>query len=84
MTSNVRQGAQKPEYAVMGLPTLVMSSFKNAVTSGSKGLKGGPAGQNGGEWMFEEGKLKWCRRMANSTDHSSVKELKGVIELVEA
>lgn len=37
--------------------------------------------QNGGEYLFEDGELKWCHRMKTTSDHAEVKELKEVLGL---
>lgn len=37
--------------------------------------------QNGGEYLFEDGELKWCHRMRTTSDHAEVKELKQVLGL---
>src|ERR1700761_2022402 len=77
MVTNLKPSPEgKPEY-MPGSPLLdALASMKNIVTSGSKGLKGGKYSQNGGEWLFEGGELKWCRRMRNTQDHTTLKELK--------
>ena len=42
--------------------------------------KGGPPGQNGGEFLFEaEGKLVWSHRMQCTQDHAEVEELMEVL-----
>ncbi|KAK3679590.1 hypothetical protein LTR37_021387 [Vermiconidia calcicola] len=68
-----------PEYITTSLTTNVLGSLKNIVTAGGKGLRGGKYTQNGGEWLFEDGELKWCRRMRNTQDHATIAELKGLI-----
>lgn len=37
--------------------------------------------QNGGEFLFQDGELKWCHRMKTTSDHAEVKELKQVLGL---
>jgi len=37
--------------------------------------------QNGGEYLFEDGELKWCHRMKTTSDHAEIKELKEVLGL---
>lgn len=41
MAYNLKRAEQKPEYITVSLTSAVVSSFKNVLTSGSKGLKGG-------------------------------------------
>lgn len=56
-----------------------LAGMYNALTSGWKGMKGGSATRQGGEWLFQDGELKWCHRMQNSQDHAEVEELKEVL-----
>jgi hypothetical protein len=37
--------------------------------------------ENGGEWLFKDGKVEWCRRMQHTADHAEVSELKTVLGL---
>lgn len=75
MMSTLRPGNTTPSY-------LYMSTLENFFTSLWKGLSashplsGGPKAQNGGEWLFQGGELKWCHRMRNATDHCETEELK--------
>lgn len=41
--------------------------------------KGGPPGQNGGEFLFEGGELVWSHRMQSTQDHCEAEELRGVL-----
>ncbi|CAK4032469.1 Hypothetical predicted protein [Lecanosticta acicola] len=79
MLVTLRQPPKQPDYITMSFFSIVTSSFKNVVMSGLKGLKGGPASQNGGEWLFEGGQLKFVHRMRNTADHSEIKELEQVL-----
>lgn len=49
------------------------------VLPSGKAWKGGPPGQNGGEFLFEAGDLKWSHRMQSTQDHCEVKELREVL-----
>ena len=79
MVCNLQMAETKPGYITGGMTGNVISSFKNIVMSGSKGLQGGKYSQNGGEWVFEGGELRWCRRMRNTGDHAEVEELREVL-----
>ena len=79
MVVNLQQADKKPDYITNGLWSDVYSSLRNIVTSGSKGFQGGKYSQNGGEWLFENGEVKWGRRMRNTMDHAEIKELKEVL-----
>ncbi|KAK5170461.1 uncharacterized protein LTR77_005049 [Saxophila tyrrhenica] len=72
-------GETKPEYLTTSVTSSVVSSLKNIITSGPKGFKGGNYSQNGGEWLFEDGELKWVRRMRNSADHALIEELRDAL-----
>lgn len=41
-----------------------LDSTWTALTSGHP-LSAGPSAQNGGEFMFQNGELKWCSRMVS-------------------
>lgn len=67
-------------------PTYIKTGFwANAIGSGwtllkdTNRLKGGPSWQNGGEWLFEDGEVKWCHRMRNTMDHAEVEELRELL-----
>lgn len=46
--------------------------------------KGGPPNQNGGEFLFEGGELRWSHRMQCVQDHCDVEELREVLGVKEA
>lgn len=71
--------SNKPEYLSVSVGQSVVSSFKNMIFGGAKGMKGGKFSQNGGEWIFEGGELKWVRRMRGTADHALVAELREVL-----
>ena len=78
MAINLQQG-KTPEYATMSMPMITLTSMRNAIGTGMKAFKGGKVDQNGGEWLFEGGQLKWCHRMMKTNDHAEVSELKEVL-----
>lgn len=69
-----------PDYIKTSFWSNVVKSTWAAITSGHA-LSSGPSAQNGGEWLFQGGELKWCHRMRNSTDHTDTKELKAVLQI---
>ena len=73
MLVNLQQGDHKPDYITRSIVYDSFMSMKNILTSGAKGFKGGAYAQNGGEWLFENGELKWCRRMRNTMDNTEVR-----------
>ena len=78
MVSSLEMGT-KPNYIQTSVFSGVTSSMLNIIKSGPKGLRGGKFSQNGGEWLFEGGELKWCRKMQNSRDHTEVEQLAEVL-----
>lgn len=80
MVENLDQSGS-PEYITKGSGSIVWSSVVNMFGSGTGAWKGGKVSQNGGEWSFEGGELRWCHRMRNTRDHVEVKELKEVLGL---
>lgn len=79
MIINLSMGEKKPEYITSSVFSVILYSAWNGLKSGTKALAAGKVSQNGGEWVFENGELKWCRRMRNTTDHSEMVELKEVL-----
>ncbi|KAG0642489.1 AhpC/TSA antioxidant enzyme-domain-containing protein [Tuber brumale] len=78
MVKNLKLG-EKPEYIQQSAISGIATSFVSALKWG--GRKGGDYQQNGGEWMWENGKLVWCHRMKNTRDHLEVEDLKKVLRL---
>lgn len=79
MIAKMEHGDKQPEYIQGSVLSNVFSGMWNILSSGPKGFKGGNYSQNGGEWLFEGGELKWCHRMRNTRDHAEVAELKEVL-----
>ena len=77
------KGGNRPEYLKASIMGSTWTSLVTAVSNLGKALQAGNFSQNGGEWLFEGGHLKWCRRMRNTMDHSEVKELKQILHLEE-
>ncbi|KAK2614190.1 hypothetical protein N8I77_001039 [Diaporthe amygdali] len=80
MMSNMWQGDTRPSYLKKSTLENFMTSTWNTLKSGHPWSSGAKA-QNGGEWLFQGGQLKWCHRMRNSTDHTETEELKKVLGL---
>lgn len=78
MTCNLGLGEKKPDY--------IKKSFLGSVASGAWSVLSNPTAdpgkksQNGGEWIFVDGELKWCRRMRNTRDHVEIEELKRILD----
>ena len=58
-------------------------SFPNVLKSGfnftSRGFNSGNFSQNGGEWLFVDGELKWCHIMQHTRDHAEIDELENIL-----
>ena len=46
-------------------------------------LSGGAPRQVGGEFLFEGGKVTWCKRMRNTRDHAEIPEVKQLLGLTQ-
>lgn len=80
MISSLRPGTTTPSYLKKSTLDNIVSSTWALFTSGHI-LSGGPKAQNGGEWLFQGGELRWCHRMRNSSDHTETEELKNILGL---
>lgn len=78
MVSTLQPGTTTPSYLRRSTLENVLFSMWKGFTSGHT-LSGGPVSQNGGEWLFQGGELKWCHRMQDPTDHAETEELKKVL-----
>lgn len=71
MTSTLSLG-KAPEYALRSVLSMAVSSFIQELKSGRNMLSGGDFRQVGGEFLFQNGKVTWCRRMRNTRDHAEI------------
>ena len=71
MTSTLNLG-KTPEYMQRSMLSMVFSSFIQELKSGRNMLSGGDFRQVGGEFVFHNGKVTWCRRMRNTRDHAEI------------
>ncbi|KAK4546920.1 hypothetical protein LTR36_001652 [Oleoguttula mirabilis] len=81
MLTNLDLGEKKPEYITSGIVGGTLSSMWTMIKSGTKVLGGGNYSQNGGEWLFEGGEVRWCHRMKNTRDHAEIGEVVSVLGL---
>lgn len=72
-----------PPYVRHSTLGLVLKSVMQMIWSGWGALKGGDYIQNGGEWIFKEGKCVWAHRMKTMSDHMPAEELLQVLAHVE-
>lgn len=80
MVSTLRPGPTTPSYLKKSTLENTLSSMWSGLSSGHP-LSGGPTAQNGGEFLFQGGELKWCHRMQSPSDHTETEELKKVLGL---
>lgn len=71
MTSSLNPG-KTPEYMQRSFMSMAVRSFIQELKSGRNMLSGGDFRQVGGEFLFQNGKVTWCRRMRNTRDHAEV------------
>ncbi|KAF2175237.1 hypothetical protein K469DRAFT_702862 [Zopfia rhizophila CBS 207.26] len=83
MTRTLDLGKKKPEYLQSNLFVTTVQSIMQGLKTGSGALKGGDLKQVGGEFLFEDGEVKWAHRMRNTRDHAEVTELRRVLGLDE-
>ena len=82
MTSTLFGGSNQPEYQKRGILGMTVESIYQGLSTGTGALKGGNFSQNGGEFLFENGKVTWCHRMKNTRDHTEVVDLQKIIGMV--
>lgn len=71
MTSTLTLG-KTPEYMQRSVLSMAVRSFIQELKSGRNMLSGGDFRQVGGEFLFQNGKVTWCRRMRNTRDHAEI------------
>ena len=76
MTRTLDLGPSRPDYMQRSLLSVMASSFLQSIKAGTNIFNGGDYWQVGGEFLFEDGQVKWCHRMKNTRDHAEVTELR--------
>lgn len=76
MTCSLALG-NKPDYIKKSFWTTSAASTFNVLSQIS--TDSGKKSQNGGEFVWIDGVVKWARRMKTTRDHVEVKELKRVL-----
>ncbi|KAL3495072.1 AhpC/TSA antioxidant enzyme-domain-containing protein [Aspergillus germanicus] len=79
MTRTTSKIMEQPSYSTVGFWRSLGKAFCQMAASGWKGLRGGGWGQNGGEWVFKDGKCVYVHRMENVGDHLTAGELLEVL-----
>ena len=71
MTSTLNLG-KTPDYMQRSMFSVAFRSFIQELKSGRNMLSGGDYRQVGGEFVFQNDKVTWCRRMRNTRDHAEI------------
>ncbi|KAF4123378.1 hypothetical protein GMORB2_6079 [Geosmithia morbida] len=76
-------GTVAPAYQKRSIAQQAFAGFLRAIGSIPRGLahKGGDMRQVGGEFLFQDGAVKWCHRMTTTRDHTEVPELMDLLGL---
>ncbi|KAL3463688.1 AhpC/TSA antioxidant enzyme-domain-containing protein [Aspergillus heterothallicus] len=69
----------QPSYSTVGFWRGVGKSIRQMAGSGWNALRGGEWGQNGGEWVFRNGRCVYMHRMKDVGDHLTASELLGIL-----
>ncbi|KAJ5174379.1 uncharacterized protein N7482_000256 [Penicillium canariense] len=69
-----------PPYAPGSLYSAFGKCLKQMWKRGWAGLKGGPWSQQGGEWIFQRGKLRYAHRMEGANDHLTADQLFNILK----
>ncbi|KAJ5753577.1 uncharacterized protein N7511_007730 [Penicillium nucicola] len=70
---------EPPPYSLESFPSALFKDLKQRWKRGWSALKGGPGDQQGGEWIFQNGKLKYAHRMQSASDHLTADRLLGIL-----
>jgi hypothetical protein len=83
MTRSTARSAKLPEYVRTSLFRGAIDGIGQIFSRIPKGdgLKGGAFDQVGGDFLFENGKVTWCHRMRDTTDHSDLPKIREVLGL---
>lgn len=66
---------EPPPYSCESFSSALGKTFKQIWKRGWAGLKGGSWDQQGGEWIFQRGKLRYAHRMEGANDHLTAERL---------
>lgn len=69
-----------PPYSWESFPSAFFKDLKQRWKRGWGALKGGPVNQQGGEWIFQGGKLKYAHRMQAVNDHLTADQLLDILK----
>jgi hypothetical protein len=72
---------EQPPYSDYTFTTGVAQTLKQIWKSGWAGFRGGNWNQQGGEWIFERGKLRYAHRMEGPHDHLTAERLLDILNV---
>lgn len=72
---------EPPPYSCVSFSSAVGQTFKQMWKRGWAGLKGGNWDQQGGEWIFQRGKLRYAHRMEGTNDHLTAERLCEILSI---
>jgi hypothetical protein len=67
--------SRPPSYTQISFFRGLLKSLKQMGRSGIQAIKGGSWRQNGGEWIFRDGRCVYVHRMENVSDHLTAEQL---------
>jgi hypothetical protein len=72
---------ESPPYSKFTFTTGLAETLKQIWKRGWAGLRGGNWNQQGGEWIFQRGRLRYAHRMEGPNDHLTAESLLGVLNV---
>ncbi|KAJ5365792.1 hypothetical protein N7517_008678 [Penicillium concentricum] len=81
MKRTMRGFTEPPPYSNYSLPTGLGECLKQIWKRGWAGLRGGNWTQQGGEWIFQRGKLRYAHRMEGARDHLTAERLLEILNV---
>ncbi|KAJ5836936.1 hypothetical protein N7447_002962 [Penicillium robsamsonii] len=81
MKRTMRGFTEPPPYSNYTLPTGFVECLKQIWKRGWAGLRGGNWTQQGGEWIFQRGKLRYAHRMEGAHDHLTAEQLLEILNV---
>ncbi|KAL4967162.1 peroxiredoxin-like family protein [Aspergillus stella-maris] len=80
MRRTVKGIMSQPVYSGVGFWRSLGITLKQMFWKGRRGILGGRWDQQGGEWIFKNGKVEYVHRMRDASDHLTAEELLGILE----
>ncbi|KAJ5083465.1 hypothetical protein N7456_012892 [Penicillium angulare] len=81
MTRTMDGFTTPPPYTEASFVGSFATCLKQMWRRGWAGLRGGNWGQQGGEWIFQDGRLRYAHRMEGDNDHLTAEELVEILRV---